>query len=93
MIAYNSGLKKLTIKNMSKKQLINSHPEQHLVNVVMTNGDKFQIYTSWGKEGQTLTLDMDPKNHPAWQEKGQNYVNANSERVNNFTKKFGDFKL
>ncbi len=77
----------------SKKELANAHPKLHTVNVVMTDGSKFQILTSWGKADQTLTLDVDPKNHPAWQEKGQNYVNANSERMTKFNKKFGDFKL
>lgn len=69
------------------------HPKQHLVDVVMTDGSKFQILTSWGKEGSTLTLDVDPKNHPAWQDKATNFINANDERVAKFKKKFGDFKL
>ncbi len=68
-------------------------PKQHLVNVVMTDGSKFQILTTWGKEGATLTLDVDPKNHPAWQDKATNFVNSNDERVAKFKKKFGDFKL
>jgi ribosomal protein L31 len=38
-------------------------------------------------------LDLDPKNHPAWQEKGQNFINANSERVNKFKSKFGNFNF
>ena len=45
----------------SKKIIENSHPQQHLVNIEMTDGSKFQIYTSWGKEGDTLKLDVDPK--------------------------------
>ncbi len=69
------------------------HPKQHLVNVEMTDGSKFQILTTWGKEGETLKLDVDPRNHPAWQEKAQNFINANDERVSKFKKKFGDFKL
>jgi large subunit ribosomal protein L31 len=67
------------------------NPKQHKVNVVMTDGSKFQILTTWGKEGDTLTLDMDPKNHPAWQDKAQNFVNANNERVSKFNNKFGGF--
>ncbi|MBU6338766.1 MAG: 50S ribosomal protein L31 [Rickettsiales bacterium] len=67
------------------------HPKQHVVNVVMTDKTKFQILTTWGKEGDTLTLDVDPKNHPAWQEKGQSFVNANDERVAKFKSKFGNF--
>lgn len=68
-------------------------PKQHLVNVVMTDGSKMEILTTWGKEGDTLTLDVDPKNHPAWQEKAQNFVNANDERLTKFKNKFGDFKF
>ncbi len=67
------------------------HPKQHLVNVVKTNGDKFQILTTWGKEGDTLRLDADPLNHPAWQENGQSFINVNDERVTKFKKKFGNF--
>ncbi|MBM3579640.1 MAG: 50S ribosomal protein L31 [Alphaproteobacteria bacterium] len=80
-----SGAKKVTTFGV--------HPKQHKVNVVMTDGSKFEIQTTWGKEGETLRLDVDPKNHPAWQEKAQNFINANNERVTKFKKKFGDFKL
>ena len=66
-------------------------PKQHIVNVIMTDGTKFEILTTWGKEGDTLRLDVDPKNHPAWQDKGQSFVNVNDERVTKFKKKFGDF--
>ncbi len=75
----------------TKSPLEGFHPQQHVVNVVMTDGSKFKIMTSWGKPDQVLTLDVDPKNHPVWQEKSQNFVNANSERMNKFKNKFGDF--
>lgn len=79
---------------MAKKEVgTQTHPKLHKVNVTMTDGSKFEILTMWGKEGDSLTLDVDPKNHPAWQEKGQNYVNVNDERVTKFKAKFGDFKL
>jgi len=68
-------------------------PKLHVVNVVITDGSKFEILTSWGKEGATLTLDVDPKNHPAWQDKATNFVNANDERIAKFKKKFGDFNV
>ena len=72
----------------SKKIVENSHPQQHLVNIEMTDGSKFQIYTSWGKEGDALKLDVDPRNHPAWQEDSQKFINTNDERVMKFKKKF-----
>ena len=67
------------------------HPKQHLINVVMTDKTKFQVLTTWGKEGDTLILDVDPKNHPAWQKDGQKFSNANDERVTKFKSKFGNF--
>ncbi len=76
-----------------KAHVFGFHPKQHKVNVVMTDGTKFEIMTTWGKEGETLKLDADPKNHPAWQDKAQNFVNANNERMTKFKQKFGDFKL
>ena len=42
------------------------HPDYHMINVEMTDGTKFQTRSTWGKEGDTLHLDIDPKVHPAW---------------------------
>src|SRR5690242_2248237 len=43
-----------------------THPDYHMINVEMTDGTKFQTRSTWGKEGDTLHLDIDPKVHPAW---------------------------
>jgi large subunit ribosomal protein L31 len=42
------------------------HPDYHIINVVMTDGTKYQVRSTMGKEGDTLSLDIDPKSHPAW---------------------------
>jgi large subunit ribosomal protein L31 len=42
------------------------HPEYHSIKVVMTDGSEFETRSTWGKEGDTLRLDIDPKTHPAW---------------------------
>ena len=42
------------------------HPDYHMINVVMTDGTTFKTRTTWGKEGDTMNLDIDPKSHPAW---------------------------
>lgn len=42
------------------------HPDYHIINVVMTDGTKYQTRSTWGKPGDTLSLDIDPKSHPAW---------------------------
>ena len=42
------------------------HPDYHLINVVMTDGTKYQVRSTMGKAGDKLSLDIDPKSHPAW---------------------------
>ena len=44
----------------------NIHPNYHKINVVMTDGTKFETMSTWGKENDTLKLDIDPKSHFAW---------------------------
>ena len=42
------------------------HPGYHEINVVMTDGTEFKTRSTYGKPGDTLRLDIDPKSHPAW---------------------------
>ena len=42
------------------------HPDYHEITVTMTDGTTYQTRSTWGKEGDTLKLDIDPKTHPAW---------------------------
>lgn len=42
------------------------HPDYHKITVVMTDGSSFETRSTWGKEGDTLKLDIDSKSHPAW---------------------------
>jgi len=44
----------------------NIHPDYHTITVVMTDGTKFETRTTWGKPGDTMKLEIDPKTHPAW---------------------------
>ena len=44
----------------------NIHPDYHKITVVMTDGTSFETCSTWGKAGDTLRLDIDPKSHPAW---------------------------
>ena len=78
-------------KTVAKTKLEGNNPKQHKVKVQMTDGSAFEILTTWGKEDSVLHLDVDPKNHPAWQENGGNFINANNEMVSKFKNKFGDF--
>jgi large subunit ribosomal protein L31 len=42
------------------------HPAYHTITVKMTDGSTFQTRTTWGKEGDTMPLEIDPLAHPAW---------------------------
>ena len=42
------------------------HPDYHTITVVMTDGTKYETRSTWGKAGDVLQLDVDPKTHPAW---------------------------
>jgi len=42
------------------------HPDYHEITVIMTDGTEFKTRSTWGKPGDTLRLDIDPKTHPAW---------------------------
>ena len=63
------------------------HPEYHAINVKMTNGDIIQMRSTWGKEGDTLSLDIDPTVHPAWTGGGTRLMDTGG-RVSKFKKKY-----
>lgn len=42
------------------------HPHYHRIIVQKTNGETFETRSCWGKEGDTLRLDVDPLCHQAW---------------------------
>jgi large subunit ribosomal protein L31 len=42
------------------------HPDYHEITVVLTDGSEFKTRSTYGKAGDALRLDIDPKTHPAW---------------------------
>jgi large subunit ribosomal protein L31 len=64
------------------------HPDYHKITVQMTDGTKYDTYSTWGKEGETLQLDVDPKTHPAWVGGINLRKTGQMEKFNN---KFGAF--
>lgn len=63
------------------------HPDYHQIKVVMTDGSEFVTYSTYGKAGDTLTLDIDPKTHPAWTGGDQKLMDRGG-RLSRFKKKF-----
>ncbi len=63
------------------------HPDYHLINVKLVDGTIVQMKSTWGKEGDTLALDVDPSVHPAWTGGGTRLVDTGG-RVSKFKKKY-----
>ena len=66
----------------------NTHPDYHFITVQMTDGTTYQTRSTWGKEGDTLLLDIDPLSHPAWTG-GRGQLLDQGGQVARFKKRFG----
>ncbi|MEL6608586.1 MAG: 50S ribosomal protein L31 [Pseudomonadota bacterium] len=64
-----------------------THPDYHFIDVKMTNGDIVKMRSTWGAEGDTLALDIDPSAHPAWTG-GNTKMLDRGGRVSKFKKKY-----
>ncbi len=42
------------------------HPDYHEITVIFTDGTEYKTRSTYGKAGDTMRLDIDPKTHPAW---------------------------
>ena len=66
------------------------HPDYHVISVKMTDGTVVQMKSTWGKEGDTLSLEIDPSVHPAWTGGGQKLLDSGG-RVSKFKNKYAGF--
>lgn len=67
------------------------HPDYHTINVEMNDGTVFQTRSTWGSEGDTMKLDIDPTTHPAWT--GVHRLLDSGGQLAKFNKRFKDFGL
>jgi large subunit ribosomal protein L31 len=65
------------------------HPDYHEIKVVMTDGTEYTTRTTWGKAGDVMRLDVDPKTHPAWQ--GGTAKVVEKAQLKKFESRFGTF--
>ena len=65
------------------------HPDYHMIKVVMTDGTEFFTQSTWGKPGDVLNLDIDPKTHPAWTG-GSAQLLDRGGRLSRFNTRFGN---
>lgn len=68
------------------------HPNYHTIKVIMTDGTSFETRSTWGKEGDTLQLDIDPKSHLAWTGAGHRLMDT-AGQLSKFSKRFQNFGL
>ena len=67
------------------------HPDYHEITVVMTDGSEHMTRSTWGKPGDVLKLDIDPKTHPAWT--GQHRIVDSGGQVARFNKRFSNLGI
>jgi large subunit ribosomal protein L31 len=79
-------------RSLTMKKDAGFHPHYHPIRVVMTDGTEFTTFSTMGKAGDTLQLDIDPKTHPAWTGGNQQLMDRGG-RLSKFNKRFeGLFK-
>ena len=69
-----------------------THPDYHMINVKMTDGTVFQVRSTWGKEGDQMSLDIDPLAHPAWTGGNAKLMDTGG-RVSKFKNKYAGLTL
>ena len=67
------------------------HPDYHKITVQLTDGTAYTTRSTWGNEGDTLKLDIDPTSHPAWT--GVHRLVDTAGQLAKFNKKFEGFGL
>jgi large subunit ribosomal protein L31 len=74
------------------KMKTGAHPNYHMIKVQMTDGTTYETRSTWGKEGDTLHLEIDPTSHPAWTGGNRSMLDAGGQ-VARFNKRFGGLTL
>ena len=67
------------------------HPDYHEITVIMTDGSEFTTRSTYGKKGDSVRLDIDPKSHPAWT--GVQKLIDTGGQIAKFNRRFANFKL
>ncbi len=66
------------------------HPKYNEITVVLSDGKtSFKTRSTYGAD--TLQLDIDTANHPAWNQGKANMINEKAGKVASFNDKFGGF--
>ena len=66
------------------------HPDYHEITILMTDGSTYPTRSTYGKAGDTLRLEIDPKSHPAWTG-GQQRLLDTGGQLARFNRRFQNF--
>jgi large subunit ribosomal protein L31 len=66
------------------------HPDYHEITVVMTDGSTFKTRSTYGQEGASLSLEVDPTSHPAWTGGSMRVIERG--QVDKFNRRFQSFR-
>ncbi|PWE32223.1 50S ribosomal protein L31 [Maritimibacter sp. 55A14] len=66
------------------------HPDYHFIDVKLTDGTVYKMRSTYGADGDTLQLDIDPTVHSAWTGGGHRLMDTGG-RVSRFKKKYEGF--
>jgi len=67
------------------------HPDYHTITIKLTDGNSYETRSTWGDEGDVMTLDVDPLSHPAWTGGIQRV--SDTGQVAKFNKRFAQFDI
>ena len=67
------------------------HPDYHEITYVMTDGAEYKTKSTWGKAGDKMNLEVDPKSHPVWT--GVHRMVDTAGQLSKFKSKFGAFGI
>lgn len=76
----------------SRKEAKKKLPSYHEIILVDTSGQQIKTFSTYGKPGQVIKLDICPKIHPAWN-KGSKSVDSRLVQVAKFNEKYSKFKF
>ncbi|MGB0918938.1 MAG: 50S ribosomal protein L31 [Holosporaceae bacterium] len=66
----------------------NLHPDYHEITLILTDGEKRKVFSTYGKPGDTVQLDIDNKSHHAWT--GQQRTFEKGGKIDRFKDRYGD---
>jgi large subunit ribosomal protein L31 len=63
------------------------HPNYHKIKLVLTDGETYEIGSTWGKPGDVMRTEIDRTSHPAYTDGGHKLLDRGGQLAR-FNKRF-----